>query len=164
MTKFVINLLILFLFNYRRKWLPPPLRKLSQGKVDKTSNVAERPLVKKGSEKTFKLATNTDKLTISTTEDDANLTLKSIPTTSTTSSITNQSNNISVQQKMDANLQQQQPQDLEGEEEATFELPPPMKPIQDAQSIINNGATATSASSTSATVVEQSPCKRVRFQ
>lgn len=131
--------------------------------MDKTSNVAERPLVKKGSEKTFKLATNTDKLTISTTDDDANLTSKSIPTTSATSSIaTNQSNNIGVQQKVDTTAHQQ-PQDLEPEEEVGFELPPPMKPIQDAQSIINNGPTVTSASSTSATAAEQSPCKRVRI-
>lgn len=43
----------------RRKWLPPPLRKLSQGKVDKSPAVSvaavERPLVKKTSDKSFKL-------------------------------------------------------------------------------------------------------------
>lgn len=163
-----------FLLRFRRKWLPPPLRKLSQGKVDKTSNVAERPLVKKGSEKTFKLSTNVDKLTVSTTEDETNVTstttsaatntaTKSIPTTSatSTSSTINQTNNLGAQQKLtDLQSTNNTQSELEAEEE--FELPPPMKPIQDAQSIINNGPTVTSCtSSTSATVAEQSPCKRV---
>ncbi|KAJ9574318.1 hypothetical protein L9F63_026036, partial [Diploptera punctata] len=40
-----------------RKWLPPPLRKLSQGKVEKgaTSTAPDRPPLKKtGSDKRFK--------------------------------------------------------------------------------------------------------------
>nr|CAD7398871.1 unnamed protein product [Timema poppensis] len=42
-----------------RKWLPPPLRKLSQGKVEKgtPSTAPDRPTLKKtGSDKRFKLA------------------------------------------------------------------------------------------------------------
>nr|CAD7393936.1 unnamed protein product [Timema cristinae] len=41
----------------RRKWLPPPLRKLSQGKVEKgiPSTAPDRPTLKKtGSDKRFK--------------------------------------------------------------------------------------------------------------
>nr|CAD7197371.1 unnamed protein product [Timema douglasi] len=46
-------------YNKRRKWLPPPLRKLSQGKVEKgtPSTAPDRPTLKKtGSDKRFKLA------------------------------------------------------------------------------------------------------------
>lgn len=134
--------MLFFLFS-RRKWLPTPLRKLSQGKVDKTT-VAERPLVKKGSEKTFKLA---DKLSTSTTAEEEPLaTYKSIPTTS--ANVTSQSGQSDTVTHAD----------LEAEEEVALELPPPMKPIQDSQSMMNNGPTVSSSST-----VEQSPCKRVRL-
>lgn len=54
---------LLFCFS-RRKWLPPPLRKLSQGKVDKTaqssappsSSPAPPPLKKTGSDKRIKVS------------------------------------------------------------------------------------------------------------
>lgn len=142
----------LFRFFFRRKWLPPPLRKLSQGKVDKTTSATERPLVKKGSEKTFKLA-SADKLATSIEEVStsvASVNSKSIlptassvqPNTSTTSTSSGSGH---------------QTGELEAEEEVAFELPPPMKPIQDSQAIINNGPNVSSA-----TVAEQSPCKRVR--
>lgn len=139
--------------------MPPPLRKLSQGKVDKTTSAAERPLVKKGSEKTFKLAT-ADKLATSiTTEEEASgagsvaasvNSKLAMPTTSAAQSNASGGNSST-------NNNQQTTGELEAEEEVTFELPPPMKPIQDSQSIHNNGPNASSA-----TVAEQSPCKRVR--
>lgn len=126
------------------------MRKLSQGKVDKT-NAAERPLVKKGSEKTFKLA---DKYTpTSTNDDDSIVTAKSIPSTSSASSATG---GVGGHTATTANSGTHG--DLEGEEEVAVELPPPMKPIQESQAIINNGPTVSSA-----TAVEQSPCKRVSF-
>lgn len=135
---------------FRRKWLPPPLRKLSQGKVDKT-NAAERPLVKKGSEKAFKLA---DKYTpTSTNDDDSIVTAKTLPTTSASSSATS---GAAGQATAAGNSGTHG--DLEGEEEVAVELPPPMKPIQESQAIINNGPTVSSANT-----VEQSPCKRVSF-
>lgn len=45
---------------------------------------------------------------------------------------------------------------MEADEEGTCDLPPPMKPIQDSQTMVANGPT-------NLTVVEQSPCKRVCF-
>lgn len=105
--------------------------------MDKTSAAAERPLVKKGSEKTFKLP---DKLSTSTTvEEETVSTLKSLPIASTS-----------------VKLIAAQPTDLEAEEDVAVELPPPMKPIQDSQAIISNGSTASSSVN-----AEQSPCKRV---
>lgn len=114
-------------FYSRRKWLPPPLRKLSQGKVDKGAS-SERPLVKKGSDKTFKLPTEKQ------TEEEYN-------SSNTSKSLVNS---------------QSAHQDVEGDEEGACDLPPPMKPIQDSQTIVANGPTTL-------TVVEQSPCKRVCF-
>lgn len=106
--------------------------------MDKTT-AAERPLVKKGSEKTFKLP---EKLSTSTTaEADIVSTSKVLPITSTSAH-----SNASHQN------------DLEGEEDVAFELPPPMKPIQDSQAIISNGSAASSSVN-----AEQSPCKRVRY-
>lgn len=89
--------------------------------MDKTS--AERPLVKKGSDKIFKLPSEKQ------SDDEYRAALKSSGSHATT-------------------------QELEQEEEVAFDLPPPMKPIQDAQSLIGNGPTVSA-------VVEQSPCKRV---
>lgn len=135
--------------------MPPPLRKLSQGKVDKTTSGVERPLVKKGSEKTFKLAT-ADKLATSITADEesnavATVNSKStMPTTSATQPTTSTGSSSGTVHHQTA--------ELEAEEEVAFELPPPMKPIQDSQAIINNGPSGSSAN-----VIEQSPCKRVRL-
>lgn len=158
----------------RRKWLPPPLRKLSQGKVDKTSAPApsvassssstatpsDRPFLKKGSEKAFKLATTV------TAEEDQPLTQK---ITSIGSRFRDKSNAADQLQSQHHHHQQQQQlktdtdplhaattQTAEIENEEEVVLPPPMKPIQDSQAIINNGPTVAASS-----VVEQSPCKRV---
>lgn len=163
----------------RRKWLPPPLRKLSQGKVDKTSisssssssssaaSVVERPLVKKASEKTFKLATSI------TAEEETQPLTTTVGGSSASSSISaadndkkaldsdkNAADNVLYRQRANRSSTSQQPQEFEAEEEAGFELPPPMKPIQDSQAIINNGPTVSSTSS----AVEQSPCKRVSWK
>lgn len=138
--------------------MPPPLRKLSQGKVDKTTTVVERPLVKKSSEKTFKLAT-VDKLATSiTAEEEPNTNQKSAPTTSSSSASSNVQIIANNSGASGTSSQQQIHHELEPEEEVAFELPPPMKPIQDAQTIINNGPTVSSSSA-----VEQSPCKRVSY-
>lgn len=125
---------------HRRKWLPPPLRKLSQGKVDKASpavavsSAVERPLVKKPSDKSFKLPSERP------SEDGLKL-LQTVPG-----------------------------QDLEAEDEQPFELPPPMKPIQDPQtstmSMANGpagcsgGPNATTATKSLA-ANEQEMCQRV---
>lgn len=109
----------------RRKWLPPPLRKLSQGKVDKTASgtsstasIVERPLMKKGSEKTFKLP-------IPEQQHKAIGRLRDKST-----SDQNQKGESSDQLSSHSNQQA----DLEPEDD-TFELPPPMKPIQDSQTM-----------------------------
>lgn len=151
------NLFFYFGSNHRRKWLPPPLRKLSQGKVDKTTTPSssssstpaaatpnERPFLKKGSEKSFKLAT-----TVTAEEEQ--------PLPKTNINRFRDKSNADYSQKTDHD--QQHPShsaDVENEEEVI--LPPPMKPIQDSQACINNGPTAVASS-----VIEQSPCKRVSY-
>lgn len=87
-----------------RKWLPPPLRKYSQGKVDKPS--VEKSLIKKGSEKNLRLSEKQNEQ-----EEELN----------TSNSVQNTSQ-----------------ADYEAEEEVAFELPPPMKPIQEP-CVITNG-------------------------
>lgn len=92
--------------------------------------------MKKGSEKVFKLATSV------TTEEEP---------------LAQKTNISRFRDKSNADQQQLQmshPTEAENEEEVI--LPPPMKPIQDSQAIINNGPTAVASS-----VVEHSPCKRV---
>lgn len=140
-----------FYFNFRRKWLPPPLRKLSQGKVDKTTTAApssssatsnDRPFLKKGSEKAFKLAATI------TAEEEQPLQKASINRFREKTSVDHQAKS--------EHDQQQQSHSAEAENEEEVVLPPPMKPIQDSQAIINNGPTVVASS-----VVEQSPCKRV---
>lgn len=153
--------------------MPPPLRKLSQGKVDKTtapaSSVAssssstatpsDRPFLKKGSEKAFKLATTV------TAEEDQPLSQKITNIGSRFRDKSNVADQLQSQQHQQHSQQLKtetdpsqassaQPAEIENEEEVV--LPPPMKPIQDSQAIINNGPTAAASS-----VVEQSPCKRV---
>ncbi|XP_055685708.1 kalirin isoform X2 [Lutzomyia longipalpis] len=90
-----------------RKWLPPPLRKLSQGKVDKPT---DRPLIKKGSDKRFKLPS--DKATADEEPQLPTSPLQIPPTHG----------------------------EVEAEEEPTLELPPPMKPIQDPTVVVNSTA------------------------
>lgn len=127
-TMLFIIICILFL-SHRRKWLPQPLRKLSQGKAS-APPPSDRPFVKKGSEKAFKLAASV------TADDEQPLAQKT---------------NLSrFRDKTSAD----QAGEIENEEEVV--LPPPMKPMQDPQAIINNGPTAIASS-----VAEHSPCKRV---
>lgn len=152
----------MFFWFYRRKWLPPPLRKLSQGKVDKTTTSSsssaattasasssaapnDRPFLKKGSEKAFKLAATV------TAEEEQPLTQK------TNISRFRDKSNIDQHHKSEHDQQQlHQSHTAEVENEEEVILPPPMKPIQDSQAIINNGPNVVASS-----VVEQSPCKRV---
>lgn len=147
-------------FFCRRKWLPPPLRKLSQGKVDKTTTSSsattataasssapnDRPFLKKGSEKAFKLAATI------TAEEEQPLAQK------TNISRFRDKSNADQHHKSEHDQQQQlqQSHTAEAENEEEVILPPPMKPIQDSQAIINNGPNVVASS-----VVEQSPCKRV---
>lgn len=126
---------LFFVSNFRRKWLPQ-FRKTSQGKVDK-----------KSAEKILK-PTNVEKYTVTTTADDAAPSLSSSKSAGAVGSASNTSQSITTSTH--------QPTELEPEEEAAFELPPPMKPIQDSQVIINNGPTSSSIAA-----AEQSPCKRV---
>lgn len=155
--------------------MPPPLRKLSQGKVDKTtapaSSVAsssstatpsDRPFLKKGSEKAFKLATSV------TAEEDQPLAQKVTTISSRFRDKSNAADQLQPQQQQQHHHHHQQlksetdpshaptTQSAEIENEEEVVLPPPMKPIQDSQAIINNGPTVVASS-----VVEQSPCKRV---
>ncbi|CAH1132932.1 unnamed protein product [Ceutorhynchus assimilis] len=96
-----------------RKWLPPPLRKLSQGKVDKTQTPIDTrpPLKKTGSDKRIKVPTadmgnNKSSVSEGEEEDDRITSLKGAK--SLGSEITN------------------------GDEvDDEVELPPPMKPIQE---------------------------------
>ncbi|KAB0795880.1 hypothetical protein PPYR_09941 [Photinus pyralis] len=97
-----------------RKWLPPPLRKLSQGKVEKSQSPADRPPLKKtGSDKRIKVPPDMgNKTSVSEGEDEEErtVTLRGI-TPIAPSEFTNG-----------------------GGEEADdeVELPPPMKPIQES--------------------------------
>lgn len=171
-SDFFILISSLSLYIYRRKWLPPPLRKLSQGKVDKTTAAAapasstassstvtpsDRPFLKKGSEKAFKLATSV------TAEEEQPIAQKVTNISSRFRDKSNAADQLAQHQqqqqlKSDADQSQAptaQSAEIENEEEVV--LPPPMKPIQDStQAIINNGPTVVASS-----VVEQSPCKRV---
>lgn len=133
--------------------MPPPLRKLSQGKVDKTNatppatatgSAIERTFLKKGSEKTYKLAS-------SVTEEDQQALVQKPSHRFREKSIGEHGT-----AKLDTAHTSQAHHEIENEEEVVFDLPPPMKPIQDAQAIINNGSNAPTSS-----IVEQSPCKRV---
>ncbi|XP_055846907.1 triple functional domain protein isoform X2 [Episyrphus balteatus] len=105
-----------------RKWLPQPLRKLSQGKVDKPP--MEKTLTKKASERNLKLSTKH-------TEHEDEL---------TSSLIAGSITPTSAQQYMSQVNNSQQP-DYEPEEEVGLELPPPMKPIQEP-CVISNGPPA----------------------
>lgn len=138
--------------------MPQPLRKLSQGKVDKpTTSVssaaaaaaassAHSMLSKKGPEKSFKTTASV------TAEEDQPLVGK------TNISRFRDKANADQHHKSDHDQQQlhqnQLQSEVENEEEVT--LPPPMKPIQDSQAIINNGPTVVASS-----MVDNSPCKRV---
>ncbi|KAI4471045.1 rho guanine exchange factor-related [Holotrichia oblita] len=86
-----------------RKWLPPPLRKLSHGKVEKTTpNPVDRPLKKAGSDKRIKVPREMgNKPSVSEGEEDED--------------------RLPHYSKELAN----------GEEAEEIELPPPMKPIQE---------------------------------
>lgn len=126
---------------FRRKWLPQPLRKLSQGKVDKPPT--ERSLIKKPSEKNLKVSAiivcvilimkNCVCFQLSTkhTEHEDEVT-----TPATAGSITP----TSTPQYM-SQVNNSQQQDYEAEEEVGLELPPPMKPIQEP-CVISNGPPA----------------------
>ncbi|XP_076272417.1 trio Rho guanine nucleotide exchange factor isoform X4 [Rhynchophorus ferrugineus] len=97
-----------------RKWLPPPLRKLSQGKVDKTQGPLDSkpPLKKTGSDKRIKVpATDmgNNKSSVSEGEEDDDRTTPIKGAKSLGAEITNGD---------------------EGDE-VECELPPPMKPIQE---------------------------------
>lgn len=139
----------------RRIWLPQPLRKLSQGKVDKPSasvpsstaassssaSAAQIALTKKRPEKAFKTTTSV------TAEEEQPVKANISHFRDKTNADYHHKSEHDQQQ-----LHQSQPTELENEEEVV--LPPPMKPIQDSQVIINNGPT----------VVDNSPCKRVSIQ
>ncbi|XP_018325506.1 triple functional domain protein isoform X1 [Agrilus planipennis] len=95
-----------------RKWLPPPLRKLSQGKVEKQPSSEKPPLKKTGSDKRIKVPSDMgNKSSVSEGEDDEDR----VPTSF-------QGNGSSAQSEP-----------TNGEEaEDEVELPPPMKPIQES--------------------------------
>lgn len=142
--------------------MPQPLRKLSQGKVDKpTTSVSSAAaaaaassaaaathsmLSKKGPEKSFKTTASV------TAEEDQPLVGK------TSISRFRDKANADQHHKSDHDQQQLQQNQLQSEVENEEEviLPPPMKPIQDSQAIINNGPTVAASS-----MVDNSPCKRV---
>ncbi|XP_037933419.1 triple functional domain protein isoform X2 [Teleopsis dalmanni] len=104
-----------------RKWLPQPLRKLSQSKVEKPST--EKSLIKKTSEKSLRLPQKH-------AEHEDETTSSGLHTTTTTYGVTSQHATSSSHH----NTSQQ---DFEAEEEAGLELPPPMKPIQEPHLIAN---------------------------
>lgn len=158
-------------YHCRRKWLPPPLRKLSQGKVDKTTassssaataaasssstaTPSDRPFLKKGSEKAFKLASS---VTVEEQPFAQKVTNIGGRFRDKSATATDQQQPHQLKSETDqSHAPAGQPAELENEDEVV--LPPPMKPIQDSQAIINNGPTVVASS-----VVEQSPCKRVSY-
>ncbi|KRG05585.1 triple functional domain protein isoform X2 [Drosophila mojavensis] len=98
-----------------RKWIPQPLRKLSQSKVEKSPN--EKALLKKPSEKNLRLTQKHTEELAEQTSSGASGSVGQLPS---------QFPNVSAQQP-----------DFEAEEEAGLELPPPMKPIQEPHLIAN---------------------------
>jgi hypothetical protein len=118
-----------------RKWLPPPLRKLSQGKVDKTQPTAlERPPLKKtGSDKRIKVPSEMgNKPSVSEGEDDEDrlpLSLKGA-------------------KSMGSDLTNGGGEDADEE----VELPPPMKPIQEPIVVTSTPPGVPD--------IEENPCKR----
>lgn len=106
----------------------------------------DRPFLKKGSEKAFKLAATI------TAEEEQPLAQKTNISRFRDKSNADQHHKSEHDQQQQ--LQQSHTAEVENEEEVI--LPPPMKPIQDSQAIINNGPNVAASS-----VVEQSPCKRV---
>ncbi|KAF5296697.1 hypothetical protein FQA39_LY12397 [Lamprigera yunnana] len=95
-----------------RKWLPPPLRKLSQGKVDKQAPTDRPPLKKTGSDKRIKVPPDMgNKTSVSEGEDDEEraVSIRTMPSLAA-------------------------PEFTNGgadEADDEVELPPPMKPIQE---------------------------------
>ncbi|XP_064541124.1 triple functional domain protein isoform X2 [Drosophila montana] len=104
-----------------RKWLPQPLRKLSQTKVEKSPN--EKALLKKPSEKNLRLTQKHAEELAEQTGSGASGSVGQLPP---------QFPNVGAQHQ-----QQQQQPDFEPEEEAGLELPPPMKPIQEPHLMAN---------------------------
>lgn len=128
-----------FSLSSRRKWLPQPLRKLSQGKVEKstTTTSVDRPLPllkKTGSDKRFKLPTG-DKSgrAVSEGEEEEEVELDDGETPTF--------------------LEQNGGED--GEDD--FELPPPMKPITEPILV------ATGNGPPGSTIPDELPGKRVRL-
>ncbi|XP_030560758.1 triple functional domain protein isoform X2 [Drosophila novamexicana] len=99
-----------------RKWLPQPLRKLSQTKVEKSPN--EKALLKKPSEKNLRL---TQKHTEELAEQTGS----------------GASGGVGQMPPQFPNVSAQHQPDFEPEEEAGLELPPPMKPIQEPHLMAN---------------------------
>ncbi|XP_026462176.1 triple functional domain protein isoform X4 [Ctenocephalides felis] len=136
----------------RRKWLPQPLRKLSQGKVEKQSSTAGQdqrttaPLKKTSSDKRFKLPANLSTTEQSSEEDDQQRLLQQRLQTSTSAPrpLTTTSHNGSASGVA--------PEDPEDE---TLELPPPMKPIQDPTLVGSGSTVAGGTGSTSVTPSHQ---------
>ncbi|XP_068142683.1 LOW QUALITY PROTEIN: triple functional domain protein [Drosophila tropicalis] len=107
-----------------RKWLPPPLRKLSQSKVEKPPN--DKSLIKKPSEKNLRTPQKH-------VEEQQQL-VEGAGGTGTPVNLSSTPQYTTPQQ------QQQQTQhqaDFEPDEEAGLEMPPPMKPIQEPHLIAN---------------------------
>ncbi|XP_045464356.1 kalirin isoform X2 [Harmonia axyridis] len=123
-----------------RKWLPPPLRKLSQGKVDKsqTGTALDRPPLKKiGSDKRIKVPSEMgNKPSVSEGEDEDELR----PPLSIKSA-----KSLGSELANGANTGDDVDEDLE--------LPPPMKPIQEPILVTSPPPGVPD--------IEENPCKRV---
>ncbi|XP_032599210.1 rho guanine nucleotide exchange factor 25 isoform X3 [Drosophila grimshawi] len=112
-----------------RKWLPQPLRKLSQSKVEKSPN-NDKALMKKPSEKNLRLTQkHTEELAEQTPG--ASGSVGQLPPHPQFPNVSSSSTNQQLQQQ----------HDFEPEEEAGLELPPPMKPIQEPHLIANGPPT-----------------------
>lgn len=114
---------MLFYLFYRRKWLPQPLRKLSQGKVDKPA--VERTLIKKGSDKNLRVSYSEQLLV-------------KLSYTFILLQLSENKNEQEYELNSSNTAQNTSQQDYEAEEEIAVELPPPMKPIQEP-CVITNG-------------------------
>jgi hypothetical protein len=140
---------------FRRKWLPPPLRKLSQSKVDKSSERPPPPpplpppasAKKSGLDKLFKLPSSgsSDKSQASSSGAPASRAAPAAPA-SRQGSAEEEVAGVGPEDAEDARPLSQQ-NGAEDAEDEQLELPPPMKPI--TEPILVAGASATPSSANS---------------
>lgn len=160
---------------YRRKWLPPSLRKLSQGKVEKTNTTvptSSPPLIgpslkKSGSDKRFKLPSgvehNRPGKAAFEAEAEAEVEVQEGEEVSKEEEESEEQQEVEVDVDVDADVTESDDtavtslQEQNGGEDADddLELPPPMKPITEPILV------ATANGPSGSTIPSELPGKRV---